>query len=387
MDVGRDLHMAKGEGETSYSKNSRLQVHTCNLLNQIPGILSTYISFLPPVLDKAVTEVCEALLGPTMTVCDLGCSSGENTLIFASNVVEAIVCNRHKFGCNPAELQFFHNDLPSNDFNLIFQSLEKFKEMVTLACKGETPPPLYTVGLPGSFYTRLFPRQSVHLFHSAYCLHWRSHFLSGLEGEGGAYQNEGNIYIAKNTPPSTVKLYKGQFQKDMLMFLKLRYEELVLGGQMVLSFPGRENEDVYDGDMNHLWGLLAQSMQSLVEEGCIEKEKLDSFSLPIYGPSLSEVKDVVEQTELYDIKHIKLFELNWDCCDESEGDDVLDHVQSGVNVANTIRAVFEPMLAIHFGESLSLIDAIFKKYAYYVAEHLKTVKTKFAVIVLVLKRR
>ncbi|KAK1606013.1 hypothetical protein QYE76_029686 [Lolium multiflorum] len=322
-----------------------------------------------------------------MTVCDLGCSSGENTLIFASNVVEAIVCNRHKFGCNPVELQFFHNDLPSNDFNLIFQSLEKFKEMVTLACKGETPPPLYTVGLPGSFYTRLFPRQSVHLFHSAYCLHWRSHFLSGLEGEGGAYQNEGNIYIAKNTPPSTVKLYKGQFQKDMLMFLKLRYEELVLGGQMVLSFPGRENEDVYDGDMNHLWGLLAQSMQSLVEEGCIEKEKLDSFSLPIYGPSLSEVKDVVEQTELYDIKHIKLFELNWDCCDESEGDDVLDHVQSGVNVANTIRAVFEPMLAIHFGESLSLIDAIFKKYAYYVAEHLKTVKTKFAVIVLVLKRR
>jgi hypothetical protein len=28
--------------------------------------------------------------------------------------------------------------------------------------------------LPGSYYTRIFPSESVHLFHSLFCLQWRS---------------------------------------------------------------------------------------------------------------------------------------------------------------------------------------------------------------------
>ena len=33
---------------------------------------------------------------------------------------------------------------------------------------------------------------------------------------------------------------------------------------MVLTFVGRKDEDVYNGDMNQLYGLLARSLQSLV---------------------------------------------------------------------------------------------------------------------------
>jgi hypothetical protein len=36
-----------------------------------------------------------------------------------------------------------------------------------------------------------------------------------------------------------------QFQNDFLLFLKLGYEELVVGGQMLLIFVGRKNEDAY----------------------------------------------------------------------------------------------------------------------------------------------
>jgi hypothetical protein len=61
-----------------------------------------------------------------------------------------------------------------------------------------------------------------------------------------------------------VKQFQKQFHKDFSLFLKLRHEELVHGGQMVLIFLGRKNEDVYSGDLNQLFALVARSLQSLV---------------------------------------------------------------------------------------------------------------------------
>ena len=66
--------------------------------------------------------------------------------------------------------------------------------------------------------------------------------------------------------PSVVKLFQQQFQNDFSLFLKLRFEELVFGGQIILTFIGRKYKDVFSGESNHLYGLLAQSLQSLVDE-------------------------------------------------------------------------------------------------------------------------
>ena len=112
--------------------------------------------------------MCSALRPPNLVVCDLGCGSGDNTLIFLSEVISA------SGGHNMVGVQFFLNDLPGNDFNYIFGSLGNFKESIAAEHKGGTTPQFYIAGLPGSYYTSLFPSQSVHLFHSSYCLHWRS---------------------------------------------------------------------------------------------------------------------------------------------------------------------------------------------------------------------
>lgn len=119
------------------------------------------------MLEKAVAEVCSAVHPRTLVIGDLGCGSGKNALIFLSEVINAM-------RGHPAELQFFLNDLPGNDFNQIFQSSEEFKNSTAADHKGERLPPFYIAGVPGSYYTRLFPFQSVHVFHSSFSLHWHS---------------------------------------------------------------------------------------------------------------------------------------------------------------------------------------------------------------------
>uniref|UniRef100_A0ACD5W372 Uncharacterized protein n=2 Tax=Avena sativa TaxID=4498 RepID=A0ACD5W372_AVESA len=256
MNMERDLHMASGEGEASYVNNSRLQ---------LKALLEAEV-----VLEKAVREVYMDLHNPTMTVVDLGCSSGQNTLIFVSKVIKVVSReSSSRSGFHPVELQVFLNDLPGNDFNHVFRSLERFKKQTAAEHEENTTLlPFYIAGLPGSYYTRLFPPQSCHLFHSSYCLHWRSQVPAGLGG-ANEYINEGNVYIAKTTPAGVVELYRRQFQEDMLLFFKLRHEELVLGGQMVLTFHGRKYEDLYNnGYLDHPTGLLSRALQSLVEQVC-----------------------------------------------------------------------------------------------------------------------
>ncbi|KAI4977394.1 hypothetical protein ZWY2020_057306 [Hordeum vulgare] len=371
MNMEQEFHMTEGEGETSYFKNSRLQEK---------ALVETKL-----ILQKVVIELCAVLLHPTMTIVDLGCSSSDNTLFFVSNVIKAVSYHLEKFSGHTAELQFILNDLPSNDFNSVFQSVHRFKESMEMYHKGEPLPAFFIAGLPSSYYTRILPCNSVHLFHSSYCLHWRSRLPNGLESNRRPYLNEGNIDIGETTPPFVVKMYQEQFQKDILLFLQLRYEELVAGGKMILTFLGRKHNDVYSGSLCRLHRLLSLSVQSLVDEGLVEKEKLDSFNLPFYGPSMDEVKAVVEQSQQFDMNHIKLFDTNWDPCDDSDGNYVNDSVQSGINVATCLRAVMEPMFASHFGETV--LDELFKKFAHNVALHLNKEKTKYSVMTLSITRR
>lgn len=117
-----------------------------------------------------------------MVVADLGCSSGLNALLVVSEVTSTLRdCIRDETEdddrrhSSMAAVQFFLNDLPGNDFNTIFRSLVQLT-LQNLASETEAADelPCYVAGLPGSFYTRLFPSNNVHLFHSSYSLMWRS---------------------------------------------------------------------------------------------------------------------------------------------------------------------------------------------------------------------
>jgi jasmonate O-methyltransferase len=140
-------------------------------------------------LRKAIKDVYTSTLTPQgqgiMVVADLGCSSGPNALLVVSEVtsklrdclrVETDDDDRRHGGM--AAVQFFLNDLPGNDFNLVFRSLENLQNLAAETEADDPELPCYVAGLPGSFYTRLFPSNSVHLFHSSYSLMWQSKLLS-----------------------------------------------------------------------------------------------------------------------------------------------------------------------------------------------------------------
>lgn len=83
----------------------------------------------------------------------------------------------------------------------------------------------------------------------------------------GLEKNKMSVYITASSPLSAYKAYLKQFQRDFTTFLKLRSEEMVSNGRMVLTFIGRNNMDnPLHRDCCHFWTLLSKSLHDLVIE-------------------------------------------------------------------------------------------------------------------------
>ena len=80
--------------------------------------------------------------------------------------------------------------------------------------------------------------------------------------------------MATASPPNVFKAYQEQFQKDFSLFLRLRSEEIIQGGRVVLTFLGRSIDDPRSKDCCLFWELLAKSLLDLAA-----KVSLFSFKL------------------------------------------------------------------------------------------------------------
>ncbi|XP_065015190.1 probable jasmonic acid carboxyl methyltransferase 2 [Musa acuminata AAA Group] len=243
-----------------------------------------------PILEEAIGGVYMSLLPERMAVVDLGCSSGPNTLEVVSEVLDVIGKLRRSLGRQEMpEILFFLNDLPGNDFNHVFRSLGDYKRKVEEE-KGKLLVPYYVVGVPGSFYGRLFPCQSVHFFNASCCLNWLSQVP---EGEQGVPLNNKNIYVSETSPLEVVKAYQDQHQRDLSGFLRCRHAELSYGARMVLSFLGRKGSYPPSGDVGYFYGLLAEALSALVSQFFLNDLPRNDFNHVFR--SLGEYKRKVEQ--------------------------------------------------------------------------------------------
>ncbi|KAK1439164.1 hypothetical protein QVD17_04979 [Tagetes erecta] len=244
---------------------------------------------------------------------DLGCSLGPNTLLVGSMVLDAVAKTSLEMGFKSPEVQINLNDLPTNDFNTIFIALQDLQM-----------PELEEI-------------------------------------------NKGNIYLSSTSPESVSRAYFEQFQKDFLRFLRCRSEEVMAGGRMVLTVAGRTTDDPRDEESNRLWRPFTMALQDMVYEGLVEEEKLDSFNLPQFTASPTEIMNLVKMEGSFAIDHLEIFDVNWDAWKRKKNEKLSQLKESteddggvGHGVAKAIRAGIESLVANHFGEAI--LDDVFKRY-------------------------
>lgn len=126
-----------------------------------------------PILEESMEELYLTLFPECLKMADLGCSAGPNTLLAVSKVMDIIGTKSQKLNRPPPSLQAFLNDLPGNDFNTIFKSLPSFYKKLENE-KGTSFGHCFITAVPGSFYGRLLPKNSLHFVHSCYALMWLS---------------------------------------------------------------------------------------------------------------------------------------------------------------------------------------------------------------------
>ncbi|GJU45829.1 benzoate carboxyl methyltransferase-like protein, partial [Tanacetum coccineum] len=214
MEASNILHMASGDGESSYANNSLVQC---------------------------------------FKIADLGCSSGPNTLLSATNIIDIVHEECKQNNRKAPQFQVSLVDLVGNDFNTVFELLPNFYAKLK-EDKGKDFGPCFVSAVPGSFYDRLFPDESLHLVYSSYSVHWLSQVPEGLEN------NTSNIFFSKTSPPNVFEAYQKQYASDFTKLLQVRSKEVVSGGRMVLTLIGQSFSDPTIDDCVVAWELLTLSL-------------------------------------------------------------------------------------------------------------------------------
>uniref|UniRef100_A0A453GJG0 Jasmonate O-methyltransferase n=1 Tax=Aegilops tauschii subsp. strangulata TaxID=200361 RepID=A0A453GJG0_AEGTS len=285
------VHMKHGQGETSYARNSSFQKAEQNRMK--------------PLIEEVITDLCSStstLLHGKIVIADLGCSSGPNALALVSTAINAIHNHCLQLQQPPPEIFVLLNDLPDTDFNTVVKSL------VTLR---QSKNPVVVTGVaPGSFYERLFTSNSLHVVCASNSLQWLSKAPEDLtRNRIPAFDID--EHARREMLPMVREAYEKQFRKDFKLFLELRAKELVSGGRMVISL------------------------------GVIDKAKFDSFYVPLHGPSIEEVREIIKEEGSFFIKEMRVHDPT------AEMNIALS---SPSKFVNNLIALFEPIIVQHFGE-------------------------------------
>ncbi|KAL6181462.1 hypothetical protein ACLB2K_048117 [Fragaria x ananassa] len=267
-------------------------------------------------------------------IADLGCSTGPNTFFAINNITEAVAQKYQLVKGHSAhlpEIQVYFSDLVSNDFNHLFANLPQDRRY-------------FAAAVPGSFHGRLFPKASLDFVYSQYALQWLSKVPPETLDSNSPAFNKGRIMHEKSAI-EVVQAFSDQYAKDMQCFFDARAQELAPGGLLLMLIPGRPGATLPAQHSNYpRLEPLESSLFDMVNEGLIGGEKFDSFNLPIYSPSVAELRKIIENSECFDVLRL-----------ETQPERQSPFCPEGT------RAGFEKILTEHFGSEI--IEPLFDRYS------------------------
>lgn len=249
----RSLHGVM-EAEGSYNRNARIPAGG--------AVLAL------PLLKEAVERIALDDANGPVVVADYGSSQGKNSL---APIHVAIRTLRERL-TRDEPIFVFHIDQPTNDFNTLFEVLDKDPERYALE-----EPNIFPCAIGRSFYGQVLPSESVHLAWSSYAAVWLSRIPGRISGHFVAHLAAGAAHIA----------FERQAAQDWKAFLSLRARELRPGGRLVVVLPGLNDDG--DSGLKDIFNQANGVVAEMVDAAEIRTEEREQMVLGTYPRRQSEL--------------------------------------------------------------------------------------------------
>lgn len=215
-----------------------------------------------------LTEAVNGLPATTaeITVADLGCAQGRNSLGPLRAAVVALRAGRS------TPIRVVHTDLPGNDWTTLFDTVEHDPRSYLVGTDDVFPS---AVGR--SFYGRLFPGDTVALGWCSSALHWLSRSPGPIAD---------HFFVQSSTDPNARSAYRARSAADLSSFLEHRAAELIVGGSVVVV-------DVLMGDdgrmgSENLFDCLESALRAARDRAAITPAEYAAIAYPTWFRSLAE---------------------------------------------------------------------------------------------------
>lgn len=159
------------------------------------------------------------------------------------------------------------NDTPANDYNSLSSTIDRALRNPD----SKSTRKVFSLMAPQSYYEQVVPNEFVDIGFSTASLHW----ISRLQPASG------------NLLPSDADV-SAEVLADVLRFLRPRYNEVRVGGHLLLSFP-------VDGELSLkcAYPSIFQCLKDLAEDGIISQEAASKFRLPFHFRTPEEIKQAL----------------------------------------------------------------------------------------------
>jgi hypothetical protein len=237
------------EGGGYYNQHSRPQASASEL-----GI---------PLLQRAANEV--PVGDDVITIADLGAAEGKNSI---EPMRAAIAALRERAQSTPIAIA--HTDIPSNDFNALFQLLATPQSYLT----GTAQVYAYAAGV--SFYQRIFAANSLTLGWNSIAVHWLSGVPCAIPDHIWSPYAKGPARDA----------FRKRAAADWNDFLAARSDECRRGAQVVIVASSANDEGFAGAE--GLMNMANEELRAMVRRRSITGDEYDKMAIPTYYGTRAE---------------------------------------------------------------------------------------------------